>query len=148
VEIASFAIACAAFVIGGISLAWQIISWRRSGPVVVVDAHQSFPVFAGDRPGDLHTQVTARNRGRAAVTVTSWGFSLPTGENAFWNATRWSTSLPHRLEPHSEASWFVDTDSIKFGAAQNGVAYQSLRAYVTLANGKCVNAKRRGIGLQ
>jgi hypothetical protein len=51
VEIASFVIACAAFVVGGASLLWQIISWRRSGPLVVVDAHQSLPTY-DDQPGD------------------------------------------------------------------------------------------------
>jgi hypothetical protein len=170
VEIASpVIVACAAFAVGGIWLIWQIISWRRSGPrseaaqlrllphltgrglvapIVVVEVRQGFPVFDGDRLSDPQTQVTARNRGRKAVIVTGWAFRLPNGDNAFFREPLpWSAPLPHRLEPHSDVSWFVATDVIKNVAAENAVAYQSLRPYVTLASGRPVYAKRRGIGL-
>jgi hypothetical protein len=72
-----FAMAVAALILGIIgaltgvaALAWQVITWRQSGAVVAVTALQAFPTY-GDRVGDQHVNVSARNTGRSPVTVNS-----------------------------------------------------------------------------
>jgi hypothetical protein len=147
-DVASFALAVLAVMLSCVSLSWQIISWRRSGPRVLVNAHQSFLVY--DRGvGDPMVSVTARNTGRAATTVTSWSLEFHAGGGlAMTRQLAGSSSLPHRLEPHSEATWFVETEVIKQECAQRGLHYRDLRAVVNLASGQKVKARKRGIGLK
>jgi hypothetical protein len=80
------------------ALAWEVITWRRSGPVVSVDVLQGLPTY-GDHVGDPVTCVTATNSGRAPVTVTSWGLELPDGQTMFvQDPFPGSDALPYRLE--------------------------------------------------
>jgi hypothetical protein len=57
-----------------------------------------------------------------------------------------SASLPHRLEPGADASWYWPTEEVKKASAEHGVRYQDLTAFVNLADGRKITAKRRGIG--
>jgi hypothetical protein len=145
-EVTTLVIAIIGAVTGIGSLAWQVVTFRQSGPVVTVTATQAMPTY-GAEVGDPHVDVTARNTGRSPVTVTGWGLRFPDGQGMiFPNALRWSTSLPHRLEPGANASWYWPTEEVKRASAERGVRYQDLTAYVNLADGRTINAKRRGIG--
>lgn len=147
-DVASFALAIFAVMLSCVSLTWQIVSWRRSGPQVVVDASQSFPVYDHGL-GDQMVAVTARNKGRAATTVMGWSLEFPNGDNLIMQRQlSWTPSLPHRLDAHSEATWFIETDEVKRECAQRGVHYTDLRAVVRLASGVKVKARNRGIGLK
>lgn len=146
-QIASFVLAIFAVMLSCASLSWQIISWRRTGPRVIVTASQSLPMY-DQGPGEWMVAVTARNRGRSATTVTNWSLEFPDGGNLVMRRQmQWTPSLPHRLEAHSEATWFIETDAVKVECAQRGVQYTDLRAVVNLASGDKVKAKNRGIGL-
>jgi len=46
-------ISIVALVVSAASLTWQVVSWKRSGPVVRVTANQSLPIF-DHGPGDAH----------------------------------------------------------------------------------------------
>lgn len=145
--VTSFVLAILAFLLSCVSLTWQIVSWRRSGPRVVVNASQSFPVYDHGL-GDQMVAVTARNKGRAATTVMGWSLEFPNGDNLIMQRQLpWTPSLPHRLEAHSEATWFIATDEVRQECAQRGVHYRDLRAVVNLASGEKAKAKNRGIGL-
>jgi hypothetical protein len=147
-DVASFALAIFAVLLSCVSLTWQIVSWRRSGPRVAVDASQSLPMY-DHGAGNWMVAITARNTGRAATTVTGWSLEFPTGDKlVMTNQLPWTPSLPHRLEAHSDATWFIDTDEVKQECAQRGVHYTDLRAVVSLASGEKVKAKNRGIGLK
>jgi hypothetical protein len=43
--VAALIISIIALVLSGVSLGWQVWSWRRSGAVVAVTALHSFPVY-------------------------------------------------------------------------------------------------------
>lgn len=92
-------ISLVALLMSGVSLAWQIKTWRSGGHVVVVTAHNSYTV---GHPEDAVICVTVRNDGRAAVEVDGCFIALgqPQGQ-------RPSVMVPlaptgkRRLEAHS-----------------------------------------------
>jgi hypothetical protein len=135
-----------AIVVAGASLMWQIVTWRQSGPVVTVRARTAMPTY-GDRVGDPHVHVTAANTGRSPVTVKNWGLRLPDDRHMMITEQEsWSASLPYRLEPGADASWFVPTRAIVDACERQGVRYQDLIAYVDLGDGRTIDAKAPGIG--
>lgn len=137
-----------AIVLSVVSLTWQVATWRRSGPVVKVLVSQSLPIYGNDA-GDWHTGVTAQNTGRSPITVTSWGLRFPDGKTGTMTRNLpWSASLPHRLEPGADASWFIPTDDVRGMCAERGFRYHDLTAVVTLADGRTIAARRRGIGME
>ncbi|MGI5211508.1 hypothetical protein [Plantactinospora sp. CA-290183] len=109
------------------SLLWQVVSWKRSGPVVTVTAVQALVTV--DMSGQWFTSVTARNTGRSPITVTGWEFRMPGGGSVVSTRTvRWSTPLPYRLEAGAEGTWFMVTDGVQETCAKRGARYQDLRA--------------------
>lgn len=136
-----------AIVMSTVSLGWQIISWRRTGALVRVTVHQALTVD----DGVWCTNVTARNSGRTAVSVTNWGYQLPGRKAGNIFATRplpISPALPHRLEAGAEASFYMETDAIQQVCKEKGLRYERVRAWVDLGDGRRIKAKRRGIGLK
>ncbi len=135
-----------AIVLSGASLGWQMLSWRRGGAIVTVTATTAIPAY-GPTLGEPHVEVTAVNTGRSPVTVNSWGLKLADGRKmAILESASWSASLPHRLEPGASASWCVETRAVTESAGHNGIRYQDLIAYLTLGNGRTVEAREPGIG--
>jgi len=132
---------------GVAALVWQVMTWRQSGAVIAVTAHQAFPTY-GDHLGEPHVNVSARNSGRSPVTVNGWGLLLPDGRTMVSaNPAPWSTSLPYRLEPGADGSWYLPTHEIARFCAEQGVRQQDVIAFVNLADGRTINAKECGIGL-
>jgi hypothetical protein len=129
------------------ALAWQVVTWTLSGPVVTVEASQGFPTY-GPEVGDPVTIVTATNSGRAPVTVNSWGLQFPDGQTmVVTQPFPGSASLPHRLEPGSSGQWMIDTKAVAETCRRQGVSYEELRAFVKLGDGQTEVARRKGIQL-
>ena len=57
---------------------------------------------------------------------------------------RWVTPLPHRLEAHSEASWWMPTDDVKRECTTRGIDYTDLVGSVSLGTGHRATARRKG----
>jgi hypothetical protein len=132
---------------GVVALVWQVITWRQGGAVVTVTAHQAFPTY-GDELGEPHVNVSARNSGRSPVTVKGWGLRLPDGGTMVnFNPAPWSSPLPHRLEPGTDGSWYMSTREVARFCAKQGVKQQDMIAFVDLADGRTISAKKRGIGM-
>jgi hypothetical protein len=147
VVVASLILGVVGTVTGLGALAWQVVTWRRSGPVVEVSANQVFPAY-GDHLGEQITEVTARNSGRSPVTVSSWGLRFPDGQVMIIRQPfAGSDSLPYRLEDGASGSWYIETTAVAETCRAHGVDYADLTAYVHLANGQTVDAKRKGIKL-
>ncbi|MDB4898123.1 MAG: hypothetical protein JWN15_4385 [Firmicutes bacterium] len=127
------------------ALAWQVITWNRSGPVVKVTASQGFPVY-GDDLGEQITIVTAENSGRSPVTITSWGLRFRDGQvMVIRRPLPSSDPIPHRLEAGASGSWHFETVALAETCKAHGVNYEDLTAYVKLGNGKTIDASRKGI---
>lgn len=147
VEVTALILGIVGTVTGVGALVWQVITWKRGGPVVTITATQAFPTY-GDQVGEALTCVTARNSGRAPVTVSSWGLRFPDGQVMFIRQPfAGSDQLPYRLEEGASGSWFIETAVVARTCQEHGVDYADLTAYVSLASGPSVDAKRRGIQL-
>lgn len=146
-EAATLTLAIVGTVTGIGGLLWQVVIWKRSGPVVAVATNQSLPTY-GDHVGDPWTCVSAQNSGRAPVTVTSFGLRFPDGQvMAIVRPEAGSSELPYRLEEGASGSWYIETMAVEETCRTHGVDYTKLTAFVRLANGNIVYAKRKGIGL-
>ncbi|WP_419766608.1 hypothetical protein [Curtobacterium flaccumfaciens] len=126
------------------ALLWQAFVWRRSAHRVKVQRSRSWIAFGDGSTSDELLSVQARNVGAAAVTVTGWGVSLgrKAGGLVVLNPLSFSTQLPHRLEAGAEATFYADSGGIRASALARGRTGKDLRAFVTLATGKRVYAKR------
>jgi hypothetical protein len=140
----------AALVLSLVSLGWQAWSWSRSGPVLRVELSNIITDLGGPTNAygvgqpEHYVEVKAVNRGRAAVTIQTWGIELPGGNNIF--ATEpllFSERLPARVEPHSSASFHMAGDAIREHAATQGIPFTKMRPWVQPASGKRVYAKTR-----
>jgi hypothetical protein len=78
-DIVTLVIAVLGLMAAAISLVWQIVSWRLTGPLVKVSVSRGFLVGV---PGPVPEiiSVTARNVGRSNVSIGAWGLRLPNGE--------------------------------------------------------------------
>lgn len=120
-----------AVVLSATSIGWQVVAFRRSGPVVGVTATQALPTY-GPEMGDWHVNVTARNSGRSPVTVTGWGLRFPDGQAMFMTENlSWSTALPYRLEQGASGSWYIPTGDVRKTCAAQGVKHQDMTAFVS-----------------
>jgi len=142
----SIALSIAAITLSIISLGWQIWSWARSGPRIKVSVTYSAAVLDGFI-GETHAVVQAVNSGRAAATVSGFGFDVPGGFSfVVTNPAPWSATLPCRMEPHSTASWHVSTEQLLAACRQNSIQPEDLRAFVNTATGK-VHVSEPGVKL-
>jgi hypothetical protein len=137
-------------VLSGLSLAVStgltVWMWRWSGPRVQVSAAQM--VLATARSREEVTEIMATNSGRAAVNVTNWAVILPNGQGLVYPIlSQPSAALPHRLEPGSQASWFISTAVLVRDIEASGFSHEQVRARIHLGNGKAVTRRRSGIGL-
>ena len=146
-EVAGLILGIIGTVTGVGALAWEVITWKRSGPVVRVKVTQALPTYS-DHVGDPLTSVTATNSGRAPVTVTSWGLQLPDGQTMFVQQPfPGSDKLPYRLEQGASGTWRIETTQVAETCRAQGTGYADLRGYVNLATGETVYARRKGIQL-
>lgn len=129
-------------VLGVLNLLWNIRTWVASGPRVKVTVSNDFPV-AGPEIGDLHVGINAANTGRSPITVTGVGIELPSNENmVITGLPRFSTTLPHRLEPGSSAAWHVPADEVWQICKERGYSPSQLRPWVRLADDTKAYANR------
>lgn len=145
-EVAALVLGIVGAVTGVAALAWQVITWTKSGAVVRVTAAQAFVALGGSSEQFLN--VTARNTGRSPVTVKAWGLQFPDGRTlAFLKPAPWSSPLPHRLEPGAEGDWYALTAEVARSCAEYRVRQQDMTAFVNLADGRTIIARERGIGM-
>ena len=135
-----------AIVLSGASLAWQIITWQRTGAVVQV---LSYRVFDKGREGSSRTSyrlVVARNVGRSPMTVNWVGAETKFGRSVDAQTDHPDASpIPHRLEPGSDARWYLSDVKVNIFTEINfpGSPSEDLFAVVELADGRRIRCHRR-----
>lgn len=135
-EIATLVIAVVGLVLGVVSLVWQMVSWTYEGPRIKVQTTRGFRVSGAGATSDAHVVVTARNVGRSAVELTSWGFDLGRDTTTFMPPTvSTPTRLPSTLAGGHEAKFFLAEAQLKEAVARANTGQQP-RAFVTIATGK------------
>ncbi|NYE19610.1 hypothetical protein [Microbacterium immunditiarum] len=140
--IISLVVATIGALTGVVALVWQIITRTRGAHRVTVSVANS--VLIGDgMPDGVFISVEAINKGASAVRIINWGFQLPSGEGiTVYVPVPLSTTLPHMLEPGTNATFFVPAANL--GGAirtRDGLTPRDLRAVVGLATGEKIFAK-------
>lgn len=128
---------------GPAALGWQVYSWRRSGSRVVVTCRNTLPMLPSG-PDTWFVAVQARNDGRLATTVESWGFRMHGTGMDIGNLRpqSWSDRTPHRLEPGASASFHLEADEIRRIAREHGVPLSRVKGWVRLGDGKLRESRR------
>lgn len=143
-RVLTLVIALLALLLSVASLVWQMLSWRYTGSFVKVDNHAKFVVLPSGPPHGYLVSVTARNVGRAAVTVTGMAFKLKTGESLmsllpeYWQGP----ATPHRLEAGDEVRWYAQHEKLLDGITGKPDEAEVV-AEVFLATGKKATAGGR-----
>lgn len=110
---------------------------RPAKPRVRIEVANAWASY-GTHLGDWCASIEAINSG-AAVTLSSVGYRFPDGANLISTAPEpGSTRLPHRLEPHSNATFLMPAEDILAQCAQRGVDPSALKSWVKLQTGKKV----------
>jgi len=134
-------IAIAGVALGLVSLVWQIVTWRSSGPNLTVTCAEAFPVGPDfDRPVPF-ISVEATNRGRMAAPVASVGWEVRKGQTMVpteW--ANWSDPLPTSIAPHDSASWAYPAEVLRGDMERHGI--QEVRAFVRTSTGDRLRAKK------
>lgn len=141
-------IALTALLLSVLALGLQAWTWKRNGPVVAVSATNAItaPIPYGEP--EHYVQVSAINQGRAPVTVSGWGFALPGGDDYVqFRPVGFATSLPHRLEPHTRADFFIEAHHLRQIAAERRIEFANITPWVRLQTGRTVKA-RKGVPLK
>lgn len=111
---------------------------RPAKPKVRVEVANAWASY-GDHLGDWCVSIEAISTGGAAVTLAGFGFRFPGGGNLIATESEpGSTRLPHRLEPHSNATFLMSAEGILHQCAQRGVAPSALKSWVRLQTGKTI----------
>lgn len=174
-EIITLAVAIAGVVLGGLSLVVQAYQFRASGSrvrVTICLASGSVAVDEGrstTRYVDAF-QVTAYNIGRLGVSITQWGFQLPSTAGTLRHrlgikgisssaVVEWPLDdedgsftthggeesghapLPVRLEPGGSASWLQRCDDTADVTQSSEIGNPDLRGFVVLGTGNKVVSK-------
>jgi hypothetical protein len=157
-------VAVVALALSAASLTWQLALYALSGSrprvELLIGATDGFGIVSGPAgsefaPQDLNLYtsqgfseplagVRVRNRGRLAVSVTSWGIGVGGGFTVSLPgyAINRDAPIPYRLEPGAQASWYLPLSDVL--AAMRAAAGQpySLRAQASLGDGREIRGHR------
>lgn len=129
-------IAIAGFVLSVTALIWQFVSWWLGGARVEVEltTREEQP---GDPQGSTDFVITARNKGRAAVSVSTWGLI---GANGFRILPEYfdGPDERHSILGLHHTRWLVRKLDVQRDAADAGERPQDWKAFVVLGTGKRV----------
>ena len=133
-------LAILALILSITSLLWQVASHFLNGDRVIVTEGTSIPIGGLDYLPDCRS-ITAANRGRTAVTVTS--VALDIGQNrtaqiGIHVIPETSDQLPARLEPGMSATWHFPLSI----TTEVQSTFPKARGIVKLATGKTRYARR------
>lgn len=146
--------------IGILGVLVAILAWRRpegvrEGGQLNVEVSNVFPIFTqldgSQRAGERLVAVTLNNPTAHPVKVTWWGFRLGRkGPTMFVTEppVHWEPPVPHVVAAHDSASWHASPAQLRQAVAEKRVRYKDFRAFVSLADGRTITAKKRGVPLK
>jgi hypothetical protein len=115
---------------------------------LVLETSHHLPVYdlpgGGQKPGEWLIAVTLYNRGPRPVCVSSWGVRVPSGDNivALAPVTQFEPRLPHWIQPGTNGTWYMEADEVRRIAAERGIAFDGMVAWVSLADGRRITAPK------
>jgi hypothetical protein len=130
-QVASLVLGVIGTVTGIGALAWQVVTWTRSGPVVTLIAR---------RRGRYDAEVIARNSGRGPVSVESLGITVDGHRRGPATLGPESDEIHCRLEAGDSAFWLVDARAEVAAPTRSKRVPSSLGFYLSLGNGRTVTS--------
>jgi hypothetical protein len=130
-EVTSLILGIIGTVTGIGALAWQVVTWKRSGPVVTLITR---------RRGRYEAEVIARNSGRGPVSVESLGVTVDGRRRGPATLAPESDEIHCRLEAGDSAFWVVDACAELAAPTRRRRATSSLGFYLSLGNGDTVTS--------
>jgi len=147
-------IAAGAAVVGAVI---AVLAWRRpKAPAdpkraqkrVSVAVAYNMPLF--DLPdgsqefADDMVAITVQNATDQPVKVNGWGVHLPGNWNLVVRepGTGWEPRLPAWVQPGDDATWYLLVSEVRSQAAALGCFFDSMKAYISLADGRELVADR------
>ena len=139
--ILTLVISVLAFVMSGVSLGWQVHSWRRSGAQVIVETING---IGGDPRWPIEfVGIKATNEGRLGTEVSGFGFLLTNGQTiqAIEDAFGMPIQLPRPLQPGGQASVHYSIEGLRNGMRQAGDSGADAQPYVVTGHGRVFGKK-------
>jgi hypothetical protein len=121
------------------ALTWQIVQWRLTGSVIVVENRFGFGI-GGRPPLDELISIDVRNIGRTAVTVTGWGLQFSDDSHIPGHAQNvpMNPRVPLRIEAGDAKTFYLPLQPtkqhIQLWAQQHNIA-PTVRGYAALGTG-------------
>jgi hypothetical protein len=123
-------------VAASVSLIWQVVSWRLTGPVVRVKVGTGIPVREGQLGPEM-VYVRAINIGRAPIEVAGWGFRLPDGRTIVGvDEYGGGENVPFTLAGGHSESWYMYRTTLMGTREGASGAPIALRGMVQLGTGR------------
>jgi hypothetical protein len=165
-EIATLVIAVIGLVLATLSLIWQASTFFLTGPRVKVRLSEGLRSPQGGvviAPPSIYTEagraaldadgytehvlaVTARNAGRAPVSLTRWSLRFGNEVVVVYPGGGGNVPLPHRLEPAADITWYAPVpDVVPYVAdfVDQSERARTLRGEVDTALGTTVASRQR-----
>ena len=125
--------------LGVIGIAVTVWLSRPAKPKVKLEVANAWAAY-DEHLGEWCASVEAINTGGVAVTLSGFGYRFPNGANLVPIAQEpGSTPLPHRLEPHTSATFLMQAEGILQECAARGVTPSQLKSWVRLQTGKTID---------
>ncbi|WP_372968529.1 hypothetical protein [Microbacterium sp.] len=145
ISIIGLCVASLAAIVSTVSLIWQIVVRTRGAHRVIAEATSGMMLIDHTGKTGPYLQITARNRGAAAVTVTQWAIEKNDGSgNALTIAVPAlfppQPSLPHVLDAGSSVSFLVLASQV--AAEFRGSDPAAAQPVIYLATGQVAKGKR------
>ena len=137
--ILTLALSVLPLLMSGLSLGWQMVSWRRSGPRVKVKNING----VGGIPVVHVVGIQATNEGRLGTEVTGFGFLLTNEQTiqAIEDAFGFPIQLPQPLNPGGQATIYYSIEGLHRGMQQAGSGAADARPYVVTGHGRIFGPK-------
>lgn len=124
--------------LGVAGIAVTVALSRPSRPKLRIEVANAWVSF-GTHLGEWCASIEVINTGGTAVTLSGFGYKFPNGANLVPIAAEpGSTPLPHRLEPHTSATFLMQAEGILSECSHRGVDPSNLRSWVSTQTGKKV----------
>jgi hypothetical protein len=137
-DFTTLVIAVAGLVAAVVSLGWQVVSWRWSGPRVHADIGLGIMTMTDGSLGPAVVTVEGINTGRAEASIVSWAIKFPDGGAIVpaISQARWSgPSLPVTLPGGHSAMWQVERSWLVEARREVGLGEIEVRAFIMLGSG-------------
>lgn len=127
-----------ALCVAGGSLWWQVTSWRRSGPRLIVRVRPAVAAVGGGL-----IVIEAKNSGRLGTEIQGCGFDLPGGRQivCLYDAFGHNFGLPAQLPAGGSVDFHYSPADVLVPFIEEGIEGAGVRGFVQTGHGRIRSEK-------